>query len=62
MVVLYLCIRSVNEPHLLFHEEKLLAKVLCNATYWTGCVSANTRPHQLWWGDWEMRTAISCMR
>ena len=22
---------------------------------------ANTRPHQLCWGDWEMGTAISCI-
>ena len=24
-------------------------------------VSANTRPHQPCWGDWEMGTAISCI-
>ena len=26
----------------------------------TGCISVNTRPHQLRWGDREMGTAISC--
>ena len=26
----------------------------------TGLISANTRSHQLRWGDWEMGTAISC--
>ena len=26
----------------------------------TGCVSANTRPHQLNWGDREVGTAILC--
>ena len=31
----------------------------CVVTHWTGRVSANTRPHQLHWGDWEMGTAIS---
>ena len=25
-------------------------------------VSANTSPHQLRWGDWEMVTAISCSK
>ena len=25
-----------------------------------GHVSANIRPHQLRWGDWEMGTTISC--
>ena len=52
----------VNEPHLLFREEKRLAKVLCNVTHYTGCVSVNTRLYQLWWGDQEMRTAISCRK
>ena len=34
--------------------------MLCKVTHCAGCVSANTRPHQLHWGDWEMGTAISC--
>ena len=25
-------------------------------------ILANTRPHQLGWGDWEMGTAISCTK
>ena len=28
--------------------------MLCKVTHCAGCVSANTRPHQLRWGDWEM--------
>ena len=28
-------------------------------THCVGCVSANTRPHQLHWGDQEMGTAFS---
>ena len=35
--------------------------MLCKVTHCTGCVSANTKPHQLRWGDWEMGTAISCI-
>ena len=34
--------------------------MLCKVTHCTGRVSANTRPHQLRWGDGEMGTAISC--
>ena len=34
--------------------------MLCKVTYCAGRVSANTRPHQLRWGDREMGTAISC--
>ena len=36
--------------------------MLCKVTHCAGCVSANTRPHQLRWGDREMGTAIiSCV-
>ena len=36
--------------------------MLCKVTHCAGRVSANTRPHQLRWGDWEMGTAIiSCV-
>ena len=31
--------------------------MLCKASHCAGRVSANTRPHQLHWGDWEMGTA-----
>ena len=31
-------------------------------THYAGCVSANTRPHQLCWGDQEVGTAISCTK
>ena len=31
-------------------------------THCTGHVFANTRPHQLCWGDQEMGTAISCTK
>ena len=34
--------------------------MLCKVTHCAGRVSANTRPHQLHWGDREMGTAISC--
>ena len=34
--------------------------MLHKVTHCTGRVSANTRPHQLRWGDREMGTAISC--
>ena len=34
--------------------------MLCKVTPCTGRFSANTRPHQLCWGDWEKGTAISC--
>ena len=34
--------------------------MLCKVTHCAGRVSANTRPHQLRWGDREMGTAISC--
>ena len=36
--------------------------MLCKVTHCTGHVSANTSPHQLRWGDQEMRTAISCTK
>ena len=32
----------------------------CKVIHYTGCVLANTKFHQLCWGDWEMGTAISC--
>ena len=32
--------------------------MLCKVTHRAGSVSANTRPHQLRWGDWEMGTAM----
>ena len=36
--------------------------MLCKVTHCAGRVSANTRPHQLHWGDREMGTAIvSCV-
>ena len=34
--------------------------MLCKVTHCAGRVSANTRPHQLRWGDREVGTAISC--
>ena len=35
---------------------------LCNSSQAAHCISANTRLHQLLWGDWEMGTAISCTK
>ena len=35
--------------------------MLCKVTHCTGCILANTRPHQLCWSDQEMGTAIPCM-
>ena len=34
--------------------------MLRKVTHCAGRISANTRPHQLCWGDREMGTAISC--
>ena len=34
--------------------------MLYKVIHFAGCVSANTRPHQLRWGDQEMGTAIEC--
>ena len=34
--------------------------MLRKVTHCAGCVSADTRPHQLRWCDREMGTAISC--
>ena len=36
--------------------------MLRKVTHCAGRISANTRPHQLRWGDWEMGTAISCTK
>ena len=36
--------------------------MLYEVTEWGGYVSANTRPHQLHWGDWEMWTANLCKK
>ena len=36
--------------------------MLCKVTHCAGRVSANTRPHQLRWGDREMGTAISYIK
>ena len=36
--------------------------MLCKNGQCAGCVSTNTRPHQLHCGDQEMGTAISCMK
>ena len=36
--------------------------MLHKVTHCAGRVSANTRPHQLRWGDQEMGTAISCTK
>ena len=33
--------------------------MLYKVTHCAGRVLANTRPHQLRWGEWEMGTAIS---
>ena len=34
--------------------------MLCKVTHCAGHILANTRPHQLCWGNREMGTAISC--
>ena len=44
--------------HISLKEDRLLYKV----THCAGQVLANTTPHQLHWGDWEMGTAISCAK
>ena len=30
--------------------------MLCKVTHYAGCISANTRPHQPYWSEREMRT------
>ena len=37
--------------------------MLCKVTHCAGCILANTRPHQLHWGDWEVggTATISCI-
>ena len=35
--------------------------MLCKVTHCAGHIFANTRPHQLRWGDREVGTAISCI-
>ena len=35
--------------------------IICEVTHCIGHALANTRPHQLRWGDREMGTAISCI-
>ena len=34
---------------------------LCKVTHCAGCILANTRPHQLCWGDQKMGIAIPCI-
>ena len=36
--------------------------MLYKGTHCAGCILANTVPHQLCWGDWEMGNAISCRK
>jgi len=36
--------------------------MISKITHYAGCVLANIRLHQLPWGDWEMRTTISCTK
>ena len=36
--------------------------ILYKVTYCAGCISANTRPHQLHWGDLEVGTALCLMQ
>ena len=33
--------------------------MLCKVTHCAGRVSANARPHQLRWGDWEMMYGVT---
>ena len=42
------------------HFPKKQGQMLCNVTHCMQRILANTRPHQLQWGDWEMGTAILC--
>ena len=42
---------TIKEPQLPKHERGL--DVTLQVTRCAGCVSANTRPHQLHWGDSE---------
>ena len=42
------------------HDQSM--NQLSKVNNYTGCVSANTRPPQLCWGDQDMGTAISCTK
>ena len=44
--------QKLDNPH-----KSLLFKV----AHCAGCISDNTRPQQLHWGDQDMETAISCI-
>ena len=57
------CRTHIHEQSMKPHLSKNICKPTCFAkspTAHPGRVSANTMPHQLHWGDWEMGTAISC--
>ena len=41
---------------------KWQALMICIVTHCIGCISTNTRPHQLHWDDWEMGSAVLCMQ
>ena len=40
-----------------FHVHTCMTQMLYKVTHCAVYISANTRPHQLHWGDWEMGTA-----
>ena len=44
--------------HISLKKNRPRSKVI----HCAGCISANTRPHQLCWGDREMVTTISCIK
>ena len=52
--------KSPNKTHLF--EKGMQAYRATQVTLCAGHISANSRPHQLFWGDREMVTGISCKR
>ena len=41
-------------------EKGRLESCTPKVVLFVGCISANTRPYQPWWGDQEMGTATAC--
>ena len=55
---IWLAITNMSYIALKIADLGVIQSHQCN---YTGCISANTRPHKLCWGNWEMMTAcVSC--
>ena len=56
--MLFICMHEQSRNHISLKKKKMLCKV----THCAGRILANTRPHQLCWGDREMAITISCTK